>query len=1209
MRMLRRIFISFIIVLIFAPFSHSYDPGYYPSGAGGNGDPNPPCPPSSPPKAAPDSPAAPSWSVNMVNFNLYMGDTPLWYNPPIGPKVAIGLSYNSKGQVASDSLVGNKWQLNYQSFLEVDAVSGKVTVTLPDGGKKVFVPDGTGGYTRPYLAFYDLVPVGANQFELRFQDGGSFSYTFYNSITTKTYISAMTDAYGQSITFAYNGAELDQLATITDAVGNVTTLTYGGGLLQSVSDPFGRSTSFEYHPNGDLQKITDMGGYWTSFEYAENSYLSAIINAGGRTEFYIEPAETVARNIPYPEPGTAMGYNYRITVTHPDGGKEEFYYHSVSSPYGWHISPKHYTEYSPTLNNSSASVPKTIYTYANTVKGIREEIASITYPNGLKTVYTYDYYTGLRLSRADAASNTSRWTYNANAQILTSTRPNGTVSTKVYAPNNIDPESIEVKDALGNVLGASHLTWTATHDVQTYTNKQNKTTAYQYNSYGQLRLITDPLNVVTELIYDPDTLYLSQVKRDGKTLSNLTYDNKGRLQSGQEPDGMVYNFGYDDLDHLTSVTFPDNKSIVYRYESPHSPHLLTSITDRGGRTTNTEYYPDGNIARMVNPNQEVQRFLYDPNGNLEQFIDPDTAITRFEYDKGDRLTRKIYPNGGAESMTYHPSGKPWVITNSRNQTTTYYWDANGNIAAIDYSDTSPDVFYTFDPFDRLQQVEDGTGITLFTYDAENRLLTYGYDDLDRRTLLQPQGGQAVSYGYDSLNRLRTITAGAGVFGYDYVDEVSPLIQTLTRPNGSVTGYQYDPVLKTVLTQVDNATSADNLISRFDYTYNAQDLIESESIAGLISLPSFQEGLTEYDYNDLNQLLSSTENSQSFTYDPDGNMLTGYTPEGQPLTAAYDAANRLTSVEFQDAQSTLHRNEYAYNWTSFLARIKQFENGNLVNEVKIIRSDRLAIQERDGSNVTTGEYVWGLNLGGGIGGLLLHRRGGSDYTYQYDGRGNISSLLDSSEAVVASYRYDEFGRLLAMAGSFQQPFQYSTKRCDQNTGLVYYGYRFYAPAIGRWMNRDPLGEAGGINLYGFVLNNPIMFVDPEGLKTWQIGLGFNSGGLVGSTKSAGIIIGHNPSTGNWDFGFYTTGGAGLYGGASASLTLDVTTSDNPCIDDVSGWAGTAGGSVGEVLTGGYERNTPMSNALPSNTYSFGVGAGTPAEGHGFATYTNVWGSNK
>ena len=147
------------------------------------------------------------------------------------------------------------------------------------------------------------------------------------------------------------------------------------------------------------------------------------------------------------------------------------------------------------------------------------------------------------------------------------------------------------------------------------------------------------------------------------------------------------------------------------------------------------------------------------------------------------------------------------------------------------------------------------------------------------------------------------------------------------------------------------------------------------------------------------------------------------------------------------------------------------------------------------------------------------------------------------------------------------------------------------------------------LYGYVLNDPVNWVDPWGLKTWQIGLGFNAGGIVGSTKSAGLIIGHNPKTGNWDFGFYATGGAGLHGGASASLTLDFTTSDNPCIDDVSGWAGPAGGSAGEFFTGGYERNTQVSGALPSNTYSVGVGGGTPAEGHGYATYTKVWGSNK
>jgi len=184
--------------------------------------------------------------------------------------------------------------------------------------------------------------------------------------------------------------------------------------------------------------------------------------------------------------------------------------------------------------------------------------------------------------------------------------------------------------------------------------------------------------------------------------------------------------------------------------------------------------------------------------------------------------------------------------------------------------------------------------------------------------------------------------------------------------------------------------------------------------------------------------------------------------------------------------------------------------------------------------------------------------------------------------------------------------------EEKDGLYYMRARYYDAGTGRFISEDPLGFDGGdVNLYAYVQNNPINFTDPLGLKTLQFGLGFNAGGITGSTKSAGIIIGHNPQTGNWDFGFYATGGAGLHGGASASLTLDITTSNNPCIDDVSGWAGTAGGSanLSEAITAGYERNTPTSSALSSNTYSIGFGVGTPVEGHGYRTYTKIWGSNK
>jgi RHS repeat-associated protein len=90
-----------------------------------------------------------------------------------------------------------------------------------------------------------------------------------------------------------------------------------------------------------------------------------------------------------------------------------------------------------------------------------------------------------------------------------------------------------------------------------------------------------------------------------------------------------------------------------------------------------------------------------------------------------------------------------------------------------------------------------------------------------------------------------------------------------------------------------------------------------------------------------------------------------------------------------------------------------------------------------------------------------------------------ALLDSNQQPAVSYRYDAFGVLKSKTGGLDQPFQFSTKRYDESTGLSYYGYRFYNPAIGRWLTRDPLGEAGGVNLYGFVQNSPVNFIDPWG----------------------------------------------------------------------------------------------------------------------------------
>ncbi|MEW6296036.1 MAG: RHS repeat-associated core domain-containing protein [Candidatus Diapherotrites archaeon] len=139
-----------------------------------------------------------------------------------------------------------------------------------------------------------------------------------------------------------------------------------------------------------------------------------------------------------------------------------------------------------------------------------------------------------------------------------------------------------------------------------------------------------------------------------------------------------------------------------------------------------------------------------------------------------------------------------------------------------------------------------------------------------------------------------------------------------------------------------------------------------------------------------------------------------------------------------------------------------------------------VQERDQNQNVINEYTWGQGLPGGIGGLLDLNQGGSHYSYIFDGKGNVTGLLDENANVAATYAYGPFGEPRVPSNYLQQPMQFSTKPYDEKTGLSYYGYRYYVPALGRWLTRDPIGEEGGINLYEFVGNDPVNYIDTDGL---------------------------------------------------------------------------------------------------------------------------------
>jgi RHS repeat-associated protein len=116
-------------------------------------------------------------------------------------------------------------------------------------------------------------------------------------------------------------------------------------------------------------------------------------------------------------------------------------------------------------------------------------------------------------------------------------------------------------------------------------------------------------------------------------------------------------------------------------------------------------------------------------------------------------------------------------------------------------------------------------------------------------------------------------------------------------------------------------------------------------------------------------------------------------------------------------------------------------------------------------------------------LAERHHSGTPATYHptYDGNGNVSEYLDSSGQVTAHFEYDPFGNTVVASGSIGLfDYRFSTKPRDSETGLFYYGYRYYDPHTGRWPSRDPVEESGGVNLYGFVGNNGVGKWDILGL---------------------------------------------------------------------------------------------------------------------------------
>ena len=508
-------------------------------------------------------------------------------------------------------------------------------------------------------------------------------------------------------------------------------------------------------------------------------------------------------------------------------------------------------------------------------------------------------------------------------------------------------------------------------------------------------------------------------------------------------------------------------------------------------------------------------------------------VTTWWYDEATGLlTNKTYADNHGTAYTYTTGGRLATRTWARGITTTYNYDASGSLTNLNYSDGTPAVAFTFNRLGQQTVITDGTGartngyntaLQLTTEAASLAVLSRSYDALGRASGIALDSGYAAGYGYDAIGRFATVSNTMDVFTYGYVTN-SSLLAGVTSVGGAFVAYSYDPY-RNLKTQVLNKWGG-NPVSQFDYVNDAIGR-RTQRVDALAVTNNFG-------YNTRSELASAVmgTNTYGYVYDPIGNRLTAtnnsevlhyganqlnqYTniTDGVTVTPLYDADGNLTNdgrfAYTWDAENRLigavtaipavtagapqQNLVFAYdsqsrrvskvvsNWTgsswgSAVTNTFIYDGWNLLQEVR-----------NQPSGVSTNSYIWGLDLSqslqgaGGIGGLLGAKLGatGTSVYYNYDANGNVTELVDTTGSIVGQYEYGPFGEVVKKTGAASgQPFRLSSKYQDDETGLLYYGYRYYDSTVGRWSNRDPLEEAGGLNTYALVSNNPLLFMDVNG----------------------------------------------------------------------------------------------------------------------------------